>query len=76
MKNLSIIGHLGQDAKIVKTENNDPKAVLKILKKGLKVYVDGSPTFGLRASAEGTGVFPSITINVNNMEFMSKKAGE
>lgn len=108
MKNLQIIGHLGKDAEIVKTENTDyhtimfsvahtekytdsnnnevektdwitcfkrykrdPKKVLEILKKGLKVYVDGSPNFGMNTSQNG-GVFVSITLNVNNLDFMSK----
>ncbi|WP_052143565.1 single-stranded DNA-binding protein [Wocania ichthyoenteri] len=55
-----------------KRYKKDPKKVLDVLKKGMKIYVDGSPTFGMNTS-QGGGVFVSITINVFNMEFMSKK---
>lgn len=55
-----------------KKYKNDPSRVLQVLKKGLKVYVDGSPNFKLQTSQAG-GVFVNITLNVRNMEFMSKK---
>ncbi|MDD7885760.1 single-stranded DNA-binding protein [Flavivirga sp. 57AJ16] len=58
-----------------KRYKKDPKKVLDVLKKGMKVYVDGSPTFGMNTS-QGGGVFVSITLNVFNMEFMSKKEAD
>lgn len=59
-----------------KRYRKDPEKVLDILKKGTKVYVDGKPSFGLQTFANGQGVYPSITINVNNLDFMTKKQVE
>ena len=55
-----------------KRYKKDPKKVLEILKKGVKVFVDGKPSFGLNTS-QGGGVFVSVTLDVNNLDFMTKK---
>lgn len=55
-----------------KKYKNDPEKVLEVLKKGMKVYVDGVPTFGMNTS-QGGGVFVSITLNVRTLDFMAKK---
>src|SRR5690606_11358513 len=45
--------------------------VLPILKKGIKVYAYGKPSFGI--NNHNNAVYVAITLNVRDLEFMTKQ---